>query len=547
MTKPYLVIGSGLSALGSIKALNKQGIFPDVIDTSIELDKDSLEIKDRLKNTNQRDWNEADIKKILMDCPENNTIFSIPRKTSFNSDFFYGDSQALNDIKSIGAQPPFSFALGGLAEGWGAAFLPPAKEDLGDWIYEYEEIHKNFQEILQDMHVTGEIDDLNGKFPLLKEQLNKLQYSKEATELLQNLKKGNNTKTILIGKSRLLLNTMEQDFISSHLKIFADGQSANLIDYKRVEMQKDWHWRVHDAIYKPSVEIKSLAEEGKIILRSGLRVTSILVNSDKTMSIETVDMLSKNSTYESYQTVFLAAGCINTARIILNSKPFKGKKVRVKTRGGFLLPAFSFKKINVPLKIKNTMPDFFIEIFDNCLNSWAHIQVALQNAHFENRMNSLKQKIPIFKKIMQSIQERAFVVFVSLHSTQAGHYELELDRKLTSIYGPRLNTIYVKKNYNPFKNLPLLFKILLLFLKSKVLVSPFGKSNSGTFHVGGAFPMKNNPKQWNETNKLGELRNIKNLHLVDSAIFPSLPGTTIGLLSKVMAYMITTKVIKRKS
>ena len=149
------------------------------------------------------------------------------------------------------------------------------------------------------------------------------------------------------------------------------------------------------------------------------------------------------------------------------------------------------------------MPDFFIEIFDNCLNSWAHIQVALQNAHFENRMNSLKQKIPIFKKIMQSIQERAFVVFVSLHSTQAGHYELELDRKLTSIYGPRLNTIYVKKNYNPFKNLPLLFKILLLFLKSKVLVSPFGKSNSGTFHVGGAFPMKNNPKQWNETNKLG--------------------------------------------
>ena len=82
MTKPYLVIGSGLSALGSIKALNKQGIFPDVIDTSIELDKDSLEIKDRLKNTNQRDWNEADIKKILMDCPENNKIFSIPRKTN---------------------------------------------------------------------------------------------------------------------------------------------------------------------------------------------------------------------------------------------------------------------------------------------------------------------------------------------------------------------------------------------------------------------------------------------------------------------------------
>ena len=30
MSKKFLVIGSGISALGSIKALNKEGIYPDV-------------------------------------------------------------------------------------------------------------------------------------------------------------------------------------------------------------------------------------------------------------------------------------------------------------------------------------------------------------------------------------------------------------------------------------------------------------------------------------------------------------------------------------
>ena len=46
----FLVVGSGLSALGSIKALNKMGIVPDVFDTSIEIEQEIIEVKERLKN-----------------------------------------------------------------------------------------------------------------------------------------------------------------------------------------------------------------------------------------------------------------------------------------------------------------------------------------------------------------------------------------------------------------------------------------------------------------------------------------------------------------
>ena len=36
---------------------------------------------------------------------------------------------------------------------------------------------------------------------------------------------------------------------------------------------------------------------------------------------------------------------------------------------------------------------------------------------------------------------------------------------------------------------------------------------------------------------------MKNLHLVDSSTFPTLPSTTIGLLSKVMAFSVTEKAL----
>jgi hypothetical protein len=543
MSKKFLVIGSGLSALGSIKALNKEGIVPDVYDTSFEIEENIKDIKERLKNSNQRDWKESDIKSILLNFDKNEKIFSIPKKTLFSSSFFYGESQAKDDINSEGILPPFSYALGGLAEGWGAAFLPPAKEDLKKWVYSYEHIYENFKEILKYMHVTGEKDDLEKVFPIMKDDAHSLKYSNESLDLLKKLQKYNKNSNILIGKSRLLLNPMEEKFTPFFPDSSISERQFNHLDTQRIEMQRDWYWQIHDAIYKPSLDIKLLSKEGRINLYPGRRVTDVVTNPDKTLNVNFISSSGKKLSTTSFQKVFLAAGCVNTSRIILNSKKFFDKKLKVKTRGGFLLPAFSSKSINPSLKIKNTMPDFFIEIFNKFFPNWIHIQVSLQNELFENRLNSIKNKIP-FRGFINSIKQRAFIVFVNLSSDQAGHYELHLDSNHMSSFGPRLDTTYVKKAINPIKKFNLIFQIFLTFAKAKVFVSPFGKSNAGTYHVGGSFPMKKKPLKWNETNQLGELKDMKNLHLVDSSTFPTLPGTTIGLLSKVMAYCVTKEVLK---
>ena len=111
MSKKFLVIGSGISALGSIKALNKEGIYPDVYDTSIEIEEHLKDIKEKLENSNQKDWKESDVKNTLLKFQDNEKIFSIPKKTLFSSSFFYGESQAKDDIDSEGILPPLVMLL----------------------------------------------------------------------------------------------------------------------------------------------------------------------------------------------------------------------------------------------------------------------------------------------------------------------------------------------------------------------------------------------------------------------------------------------------
>ena len=201
------------------------------------------------------------------------------------------------------------------------------------------------------------------------------------------------------------------------------------------------------------------------------------------------------------------------------------------------MPAISLKRINPSFKIKNTIPNLFIEILNKFFPNWIHIQVSLQNELFADRFNRISKKIPL-KSFINFIKERVFIIFVNLNSDEAGYYELHLDSDHNTLYGPRLNTNYVKKHIKPMKKAYLTLQIFLIFIKSKVFVSPISKSNAGTYHVGGSFPMRAKPVEWNETNFLGELADMRNLHLVDSSTFPTLPSTTIGLLSKVIVELI---------
>ena len=103
------------------------------------------------------------------------------------------------------------------------------------------------------------------------------------------------------------------------------------------------------------------------------------------------------------------------------------------------------------------------------------------------------------------------------------------------------NTIYFYKSI--FKTISTQFRKVGIYT-SKLFVNFNIKQD--IYYTGSTFPMKGKVYKENQTNIYGELKQIKNLHIIDSSIFPSIPATTFGLLIMLNATRIVNSVIKIK-
>ena len=65
-----------------------------------------------------------------------------------------------------------------------------------------------------------------------------------------------------------------------------------------------------------------------------------------------------------------------------------------------------------------------------------------------------------------------------------------------------------------------------------------GPPGSG-FHFGASLPMRTNPSEPFETNSYGQLACWKNVHVIDSSLFPTIPATTMVLTIMANAWRIT--------
>jgi len=141
-----------------------------------------------------------------------------------------------------------------------------------------------------------------------------------------------------------------------------------------------------------------------------------------------------------------------------------------------------------------------------------------------------------------------FFLLVNYHSDHSGTYELQLMRPDT---GDCRADVYLhtrQKSAPPqlrtlLSSMGLLGRNLLRLGCLPLL--PLARLNSGSYHVGCTLPMKARPQAWNETDELGRLDGGRHVHVVDTSVFPSLPGTTIGLLAMGNAWRIAEQSLKQ--
>jgi ferredoxin len=521
MLKPtVVVIGSGLSAIGAIKALVKEGIKPTILDTGRILDIDKQDIVNKLSEKKPDQWKNQDREFIIKNDTVVKDASSIPKKLIFGSNYLYGKSIENAKVEDDGSIPPFSYARGGLSAGWGAAILPPSEYDIEDWPISIDEFHKYCQIVLEDLPYSSSDDGLSLSFPQMSDKNSKLNLSSRASILLNKLTKKVKLKKdhTLYGQSRLLVNANNDGCQYC-------GECMSGCVYK--------------SIYKSDDDITKLIDENKIEYIQDCLVDKLIEKDDKVI----VEYFDENSKKQKriFDKVFLAAGAINSSRIILNSLDKFDRTLEVKTRGGYVVPVFSFKSLPLDWPNVNTQPSLFLEFRGDGLEHWVHTQVASDNELLLKMLGLRNASKGILSKIKKIIANHTYLLLVNYHSEHSGTYELSLKKENNILKTKQ------KKESPQFKVLVTswwkLFKILLKI--GSIPVYPFAKLNSGSYHVGGTMPMKENPKEL-ETDILGVVKGMKNIHVVDTSTFPSLPGTTIGLMMMANAYRIVDKVFKKK-
>jgi choline dehydrogenase-like flavoprotein len=517
------VIGSGLSAIGAIKALRALGIRPTVIDRGERLDDERAGMAEAMARKPPAEWT-AQERRDLSINPNLKSSSAIPRKLVFGSDYFYGRPGLDAPVESNGNLPPFSYALGGLSAGWGAAVLPPRACDLADWPVSAQELEKYCAKLLAELPYSARDDGLSLDFPLLSDEREALCSSRSERWLLNALERASILKKgeTVFGQARLLVDA---------------SRGARGCRYCGQCMSGC----VYGAIYEAGDEIMAMRKKGEIEYLPGHLVQRLVEEGGK------VVVISFNADGEphrmTFDRVFLAAGAVNSARLVLDSLGLFGRKTRLLSRGGFVIPMLSLRRVPLDWPNCNTQPGLFMEFKGKGLEHWVHVQISTENELFLQKLGIGAGPGGLLARIKRFIASHVVLLFVNYHSDHAGCYELWLEPAKQGERASRLRAVH-RKSFPQLKVwLSSWMRLLSVFARISCFpLFPLAKLNSGAYHVGGTLPMRSRPSGELETDTLGRITAWERVHVVDSATFPSLPGTTIGLLAMSNAYRIVDKV-----
>lgn len=516
-----IVIGTGLGALGATLALLDSGVSPVVIDVGEELPANLNNLRNEMSAVPPSEWRDEDVLRLSANTSAKRT--GVPRKLVLGSDYFYGTKAGI---------PPHSFALGGFSAGWGAAFLPPSKVDLAQWPVKHEDLLEHARLALKYVNISEPEDGLTPLFPKLC---------------------SSSGPTLKLGRDQeSLVNGLQEASAKTRVSEMAYGQSRLMTHAPSSRPPQGTECRqcgfcmsgcVYGAIFDAGAMFKSLAEDNRITLLKGERVHSFEEHSEY-IEVRTVSSTSQKESLFRCQRLFLAAGAVESTRIVVRSVAPETTYVDIIRPGGAVIPLISKRRLPSDWPNTNTQSSVFLEMIDSKVSEhWIHTQLGPSNelllgklglARFGRNARQAKFRWAIF--------ERLAVALVNLHSDHGSRYRMHFGSDgQASVVSTEL--IYSAKARREAKAA---LKSVRKALRDAGLYSlrPLEKDSSkgAGYHLGGSLPMRDQPKTALDTDSLGRPQGCKKVHVVDASVFTSLPGTTIGVVILANAHRIASSV-----
>lgn len=518
------VVGSGLAAVSAAKALVRLGLRPTILDRGERLAPEVATRVAELRSKEPSALSAAD-RAMVMANPSLSDGSPIPKKLVFGSDYFYGSSVAAAPVRGEGPLPPFSYAKGGFSSGWGGAALPPADCDLVEWPVKNAHLGDSYKSVFDFVPYSAADDGLSQVFPRHDVGGRALPLGPGNQLVLEDLRGSGlaDPERLVFGQSRLMTRV--------------EGPAG----CRRCGMCMSGC--VYGSIYKATDTLDELQRDGLVDYRPGIMVQRLdEVGNQVVVTTSAEGENVSEGQPLAFDRVFLAAGAVNSTRIILESLGLYNHPTRLQTRGSFVVPVARLRGLPLDLPDANTQPGLFVELKPNGLadEPWMHVQLSTPNEMLYDKLGVRSGAGGLNQAARRAALGHLLVAFCNMHSSASNDYLLQLDKPQPSEPG----ILHYQRDLNPTAEQA---KSDALRGLNRVLrkigcyaIGPMARSNPGTYHVGCSMPMRTDPRDPLDTDLLGRPAGLERVHVVDSSVFPSLPGTTIGLLAMANAHRIAS-------
>jgi choline dehydrogenase-like flavoprotein len=523
----YLVIGSGPAAVAATQALVRQGHEVTILDVGTRLDPERQAIVDRMSTQDPDSWDADDLAAIVgRRTTENEVNHS---KLSYGSSYSFDTRSEAMGIRWQGVSGfNHSLAKGGLSNVWGSSLLPYRQEDIEDWPVRIEELAPHYRAVMDFVPGTAVKDGLEEILPSYSTQTNPLEPSRQGRALLDDLEANKaplRRSGIFFGRSRLAIRAKGDDARRdcAYCTLCLSGCPYGLI-------------------YSSAQTVEDLVRSGKVRYFQDRLVEKLEQHGDEV--VVTGRDLAANSPFSlRANRVFVAAGVLPTAKIILNSLQVFDRPIQLLDSQYFIYPLLRFGMTDgVETEQMHTFSQVLLEIDDPRVSRHlVHFQIYGYSSflHHELMRTFLgwPLRIPTFRRHFLG---RLLIAQGFIHSNESGTIELTLKKDNAG------RVVLDARIPRPRKALPKTLKVGWKLLKQALklravpLIPGLQFFNPGSsYHSGGTFPMRGMPGPL-ETDTLGRLPAMDRVHLVDASVLPSIPATSITFSVMANAHRIAS-------
>lgn len=459
-----------------------------------------------------------------------------PLKTFFGSEHPYrGLRDTSIEVDRKTAVVRTSLARGGFSSVWGATVSTVVPKDIKAWPITFDDLKPHYASLDEIVDVSSPMNETAEIFPMNIGQPPTFPLGMQGNDLftrLQEHRKELFDDGMHLGRAKLSV-----------------GPKYSLDRKGCTPCGLCMHGCPNNAIFNSAFVLESFLTFDSFTYCPNTLVESFADGKEEvTLHIKNIDTGSRSSL--TCSRVFLACGVINTTCIVARSLNLTDHQFSILDSQKYIFPLLRSSRSRGAVKSKeNTLAQIYITI-DNPAVSPHTVQLQYYGYN-DLFLDPLRQKlghkiVRFIPKVTASLLERLMIAFVYLHSDESGIMSL----RVNDIGQSNGHMGEIAGRSNP-KSITVMNALIRLLKKHRSAHGgvPISMALQATLpgdsqHIGGTFPMSKTPDKY-QTDCLGRPFGCNRVHLVDSSVFPSIPGTPIAYTIMANASRIAASVIMK--